>query len=137
MPCYKACYHTSPRACSTKTRIKTRIIISLQSATIAPRACSTKTRIKTGHPSVQQSVLESLREHVPLKQGLRHPCGSPHPNPLAPRACSTKTRIKTSPICINYTLKPQTPRACSTKTRIKTIVPPLFVSMAYSESMFH
>ena len=38
--------------------------------TNTPRACSTKTRIKTISGTPKASV-EALREHVPLKQGLR------------------------------------------------------------------
>ena len=89
--------------------------------TSSPRVCSTKTRIKT---QIEKSISPfcSLREYVPLKQGLRREavcCVGQFVR--TPRVCSTKTRIKTGLTYVN-TRTGKTPRVCSTKTRIKTFV---------------
>ena len=60
----------------------------------APRVCSTKTRIKTLLIVLETASIE-LREYVPLKQGLRLGAVAQSNNFLSPRVCSTKTRIKT------------------------------------------
>ena len=45
---------------------------------------------------LKQTAVQVLREHVPLKQGLRPVVTEGDGNVgIAPRACSTKTRIKT------------------------------------------
>ena len=59
----------APRAYSTKTRIKTLLTTNESPSFGAPRAYSTKTRIKT--PDVVFVIGLILREHIPLKQGLR------------------------------------------------------------------
>ena len=61
-----------PRVCSTKTRIKTYVISADNPQQLAPRVCSTKTRIKTS-PLTFLIHFSTLREYVPLKQGLRQP----------------------------------------------------------------
>ena len=62
-----------PRASSIKTRIKTRCLACGTRSTAfgPPRASSIKTRIKTLFKSFIASLRDSLREHLPLKQGLR------------------------------------------------------------------
>ena len=60
------------RAYSIKTRIKTpRLVASLITAVSAQRAYSIKTRIKTQFLRSHLAEFFSLREHIPLKQGLR------------------------------------------------------------------
>ena len=63
-------YYT-PRPSSTKTRIKTLLHINALSLIWAsPRPSSTKTRIKT-YIRVFKMPRHMLRDHPPLKQGLR------------------------------------------------------------------
>ena len=62
--------HASPRVCSTKTRIKTLSLLYKSQLFLTPRVCSTKTRIKTVMVD-RNKVSLTLREYVPLKQGLR------------------------------------------------------------------
>ena len=112
---------------------------------MSPRPLSTKTRIKTLWTGAGGSLLRSLQDHFPLKQGLRH-CTNDGWNRLcrAPRPLSTKTRIKTLyqckggtdcilqdhfplkqglrlSFCQNGNLEDKSPRPLSTKTRIKTL----------------
>ena len=88
----------SPRVCSTKTRIKTASISTTSTNTATPRVCSTKTRIKTPCRVQPSDRVGSLREYVPLKQGLRHSNAlNSWISLTSPRVCSTKTRIKTMP----------------------------------------
>ena len=60
------------RATSTKTRIKTRLHLSIfQLFLLTQRATSTKTRIKTMVFTKERSFEKGLKEQLPLKQGLR------------------------------------------------------------------
>ncbi len=139
----------TPRPSSTKTRIKTVDGKDCpQITTLAPRPSSTKTRIKTKLLVKCKFNIRSLRDHLPLKQGLRRVnfdfCASCRRRlrdhlPLkqglrliingetlyllryAPRPSSTKTRIKTSGIGLSVITLKDSPRPSSTKTRIKTI----------------
>ena len=69
---YKIPIPIPQRAYSIKTRIKTKEflqpVLYLQRA---QRAYSIKTRIKTAHFSLLRQPSLVLREHIPLKQGLR------------------------------------------------------------------
>ena len=60
------------RAYSIRTRIKTRAILTDIEVIISQRAYSIRTRIKTDLRSVCAVELLSVREHIPLEQGLRH-----------------------------------------------------------------
>ena len=63
----------SPRATSTKTRIKTPTSCGAPlSEDNSPRATSIKTRIKTAILCTFQGIAPTLQEQLPLKQGLRH-----------------------------------------------------------------
>ena len=62
--------YLSQRAYSIKTRIKTIKELFKHPPCIAQRAYSIKTRIKTPHLQALTAV-HCLREHIPLKQGLR------------------------------------------------------------------
>ena len=63
---------------------------------ISPRVCSIKTRIKT-RVLLHATISVCLREYVPLKQGLRRRSQNELPSGVVtPRVCSLKTRIKTT-----------------------------------------
>ena len=122
-------------------------MLAAASAASAPRPSSTKTRIKTAPSQFIRRPFKLLRDHPPLKQGLRRGCYRKcvavsglrdHP-PLkqglrqalfyrtdciiwaSPRPSSTKTRIKTTQVLPINSLFNGTPRPSSTKTRIKTL----------------
>ena len=88
----------SQRAYSIKTRIKTRYTKEFLSTIFMPqRAYSIKTRIKTYSHAVYSLLTTQLREHIPLKQGLRLiflPARNIRRS--SQRAYSIKTRIKTT-----------------------------------------
>ena len=57
---------------STKTRIKTKyILIDYISSLIAQKPTSTKTRIKTPHLPDDKTQINTLKNQLPQKQGLR------------------------------------------------------------------
>ena len=69
----------------------------------------------------QENLQEILREHIPLKQGLRHYIPKTNAKFIPPqRAYSIKTRIKTSCKGSSGLRRPCSQRAYSIKTRIKT-----------------
>ena len=87
------------------------------------RASSIKTRIKTLIACTIVVRCDPLREHLPLKQGLRHYVpflGEYFPEPQ--RASSIKTRIKTLLHYLFASSYNTTQRASSIKTRIKTFM---------------
>ena len=65
-------YTIPPRPSSTTTRIKTRNSGPDLHCLHSPRPSSTTTRIKTCHIAFICSLNNLLRDHLPLKQGLRH-----------------------------------------------------------------
>ena len=109
------------RAYSIKTRIKTSTAMPLQKVAATQRAYSIKTRIKTYLLDSRSAKATILREHIPLKQGLR-PTRVRAINRLlsTQRAYSIKTRIKTNLKCGWNLSRNWTQRAYSIKTRIKT-----------------
>ena len=86
----------SQRAYSIKTRIKTKPCLKSKIVINAQRAYSIKTRIKTQIGALLFEKLALLREHIPLKQGLRRLGYEPVVLLVdSQRAYSIKTRIKT------------------------------------------
>ena len=59
------------RAYSIRTRIKTRIVLEGVINTECQRAYSIRTRIKTTESRQVVVFRDSVREHIPLEQGLR------------------------------------------------------------------
>ena len=65
-------------------------------------------------------VSKSVRDHIPLEQGLRHRSRTPRPSLMTcQRPYSIRTRIKTPPLKID-TIKVRCQRPYSIRTRIKT-----------------
>ena len=73
--CISSTYIFCPqRAYSSKTRIKTKNVQFTVSFSTSQRAYSSKTRIKTkDHLDFSTFLPNKLKEHIPVKQGLR-PC---------------------------------------------------------------
>ena len=66
------------RAYSIRTRIKTLLIFAKVASFInSQRAYSIRTRIKTASVVLRSVVVVSVREHIPLEQGLRLPVATP------------------------------------------------------------
>ncbi len=63
--------NSCPRPYSIKTRIKTKVILHKGLLITGPRPYSIKTRIKTPPPYAITQGIPRLRDHIPLKQGLR------------------------------------------------------------------
>ena len=59
------------RAYSIKTRIKTGFTVTSVAPLSGQRAYSIKTRIKTPLRQSRKQLFPQVREHIPLKQGLR------------------------------------------------------------------
>ena len=88
----------TPKPISTKTRIKTDLLLTNQQARKPPKPISTKTRIKTVPRRLIQSP-SMLPNLFPLKQGLRQSIGAEFIlRAWPPKPISTKTRIKTGHI---------------------------------------
>ncbi len=83
--------------------------------------------------------LITVRDHIPLKQGLR-PRNQPAKRVAhegCPRPYSIKTRIKTQPRKESTTLHSLRPRPYSIKTRIKTPAQNTMIPSMMSETIFH
>ena len=63
---------TGQRPYSIRTRIKTRLSAAHSAPRHGQRPYSIRTRIKTEHVIVPVCVVQVVRDHIPLEQGLRH-----------------------------------------------------------------
>ena len=130
-------YYFTQRAYSTKTRIKTIPIIWVsQYVSFSLREhIPLKQGLRPSYPVIHAPSYR-LREHIPLKQGLRHSLTC-HSMPLATlrEHIPLKQGLRQEYEKHAYH-QPQTQRAYSTKTRIKTFL--LLLHLLFlSESIFH